>query len=399
MPLHFESNRTPSLSFLVIMVFAAIRPASAQSESILYNFNSFGPNTPVVIDKNGNLFGTTPGGVGGGSVYEVTKAGGYSTLYTFTGTYPDGDGPVGSLALDQEGNIYGVTVSGGAYGGGVIFEISPSGTETIAHSFDCSLEGCYPNAGLTIDAAGNLYGATSAGGPVFEGTVYKFIHSSGTLTTLYNFTGGSDGCIPWSVALDNSGNLYGTTEGGCGGGLGLVFKVTQSGTETVLHSFSRNGKDGFDPTSTVVVDEKGNIYGTTTFGGKVGVGTVYKISPAGKETILHSFKGGADGFFPYAGPILDTNGNLYGTTLYGGSFDSGTVFKLTKTKETVLHTFVPNGTDGILPQASVAVDADGNLYGTTSEGGTSPYCGGFGCGTIFVIAPELLPGTSAQDVQ
>jgi uncharacterized repeat protein (TIGR03803 family) len=387
----FSCARVLTLSFVAILLLGSICQVWAQTESILYNFTGYGPNAPVVIDKHGNVFGTLGLGTGGGSAYELTASGEYLTLYAFTGSYPDGNGPVGNLAIDQEGNLYGATVSGGAYGGGIIFEISPTGTETILHSFNCNLEGCYPNAGVTMDAAGTLYGATSAGGSVFLGTAYKFVPSSGALTTLYNFLGGEDGCLPYSVALDNSGNLYGTTEGGCGGGYGLVFKVTQSGSETVLHSFSRNGKDGFQPISTVVVDAKGNVYGTTTLGGSIGIGTVFKITPAGKETILHNFKGGADGFFPEAGPILDANGTLYGTTIYGGTLDAGTVFKLVKSKETILYSFGSSDVDGVSPEASPALDAGGNLYGTTIQGGA------YGGGTIFKISPEALSVTTAPD--
>ena len=172
-------------------------------------------------------------------------------------------------------------------------------------------------------------------------------------------------------------------------GFGTVFKVTPSGVETVLHSFAPNGEDGFYPYGGVILDSKGNLYGTTEYGGKTGVGTVFEVTASGTEAILHSFSGGVDGISPYAGLVFDKKDNLYGTTLYGGSFDLGTVFELTNSgTETILHSFARNGTDGYFPSAGLSIDKAGNLYGTTQTGGTASgtSCSS-GCGVVFKIVP------------
>jgi uncharacterized repeat protein (TIGR03803 family) len=335
------------------------------------------------MDGQGNLYGTTFE-IDGGSVYKLTSSGEFTALHSFSYCC-NGDGyePAGGVVLDSQGNLYGTTSEGGAEAGGTIFKISPSGTETILYNFTCQDDGCFPYSGVVMDGDGNLYGST-LGGSLYYGNVYKFVPSTGTLTTLYNFTGGDDGAFPFGVVLDKEGNLYGVTQYGGPIQQGVVFKITPLGTETVLHAFEANGKDGFSPEASVILDAKGNLYGTTHLGGSGGVGTVYKISPAGKETILHSFKGGKDGIFPQSDLVFDTNGNLYGTTFYGGQYDYGTVFKIAKTKETVLHSFNPNNEDGVLPNGDVVFDKNGDLFGTTTQGGTpSESCSG--CGTIYKI--------------
>ncbi len=394
-----SSSRVFILTLLAMLFLVSAQPTHAQTESILYNFTGLtgpGPRTNLAIDNDGNLYGTNSFW-GGGTVYKVTPSGGYTLLHQFQQNYVDGYWPMAGVILDQQGNVYGTTLEGGNYDAGIIFEISPTGTETILHSFDCYTEGCNPQAGLVMDSEGNLYGTTVSGAPSNYGTVFKFVPSSGMMTALYNFTGGSDGCYPWGVVLDSAGNLYGTTQGGCLDLFGLVFKVTPSGAETVLHSFKRNGKDGFSPESSVIIDSKGNLYGTTGLGGSHGLGAVYKVTPAGKETILHSFKGEADGIFPQASLAFDSSANLYGTTLYGGTLDWGTVFKIVKTRETTLHSFELNGTDGVFPYGGVIFNPAGNLYGTTSLGGNGANCGSSGCGTIFKITPQTLAEDSGQD--
>lgn len=373
----------PSVRHIAILIFAISLLSCrvfSQTESILYNFTAatdcFFPEAPVVADKNNNLFG-----VCGSSIFELTSSGDFSILYS---SGDSGGSPANGVVLDQQGNIYGMTSQGGAYQGGIIFQISTEGVETVLHSFNCETDGCFPFQGPSIDQSGNLYGAATIGGSGGYGTVFKFNPTTSNFTTLYNFTGNSDGGNPYSAVVDSNGNVYGPTQEGVN--YGLIFKVTPSGTETVLHVFLENGKDGFAPSRTVALDGEGNVYGSTIFGGKTGIGTIFKITPAGKETILHSFKGGADGWFPQYGPVLDSSGNLYGTTLYGGTYDGGTVYKVAKTKETVLHSFAPNGTDGLNPYANVTLDANGNLVGTTSGGGDAPGCEPLGCGTIFGIS-------------
>ena len=377
-----------------VLVSLSVCTAHAQTESTLYSFTCCVHETNLAIDKDGNLYGTTFAD-NGGTVYKVTPSGEYTLLYEFD-QIDDGEIPLGGMTLDQQGNLYGTTEEGGPSRMGVIFEISSSGTETTLYNFGCDPDGCYPRGSMVMDSQGNLYGATRYGGNNY-GTVFKFVPSTGTLTTLYSFTGGPDGCYPWSVTLDNAGNLYGTTAGGCGDLFGLVFKVTPSGVETVLHSFSPNGKDGFYPKSGVVIDAQGNLYGTTLDGGAKGLGTVYKVSSKGKESILHSFKGKTDGISPQASLALDASGNLYGTTQYGGSLDLGVVFKLVKTRETILHSFAFNGLDGAYPMAGVVFDAAGNLFGTTLVGGNS--CPPNGCGIIYKITPQTPAGSSIEDVR
>jgi uncharacterized repeat protein (TIGR03803 family) len=189
------------------------------------------------------------------------------------------------------------------------------------------------------------------------------------LTTLYRFSGGVDGALPEAVLLDAKGNLYGTTFFGGAYGNGTVFKLTPSGKETVLYSFS-GGLDGHYPLSGLVLDHKGNIYGVTQRGGTYDHGLVYKVSPSGTETVLYSFTGGTDGGGPGAGLTFDGNGNLYGTTSAGGANNYGTIFELIPSgAETVLHSF--NWTDGAYPYAALVFDAGGNLYGTTFYGGAA----------------------------
>jgi uncharacterized repeat protein (TIGR03803 family) len=372
---------------LAIVLFASVQRAQAQTETVFYSFAPGGfPEYDLAIDGQGNLYGTTFNEFGG-ILYKLSPSGEFTTLHTFSGCCgTDGYSLAAGVILDAQGNLYGATTQGGSGDAGIIFEISPSGTETILYNFTCQQDGCLPVAGVVMDAEGNLYG-TSLGGTFGYGNVYKFVRSTGTVTTLYNFTGGADGSIPFGVVLDKEGNLYGATQNGGSAQQGVVFKVTPSGMETVLHSFEPNGKDGFAPTASVILDSKGNVYGTTHLGGKVGVGTVYKITPAGKESILHSFKGGKDGIFPESDLMFDKNGNLYGTTYYGGEFDSGAVFEVAKSKETILHSFEPNGTDGILPLGGVVFDANGNLFGTTTLGGASSDCPS-GCGTVFKIVSQ-----------
>ncbi|MGH9644766.1 MAG: choice-of-anchor tandem repeat GloVer-containing protein, partial [Terriglobales bacterium] len=240
---------------------------------------------------------------------------------------------------DSSGNLYGTTQYRGAYGGGLVFKLTPSGTESVLYNF-CAQPGCAdgstPRAGLALDSQGNLYGTTYKGGVHGDGTVFK-LTQSGTETVLYSFcsqSGCTDGSNPLATpVLDASGNVYGTTLKGGAHGQGTVFEVSQSGAETVLHSFcSLSGcKDGSNPEAGVVRDASGNLYGTTYYGGlKKGRGAVFEVTASGTETVLHSFTAnGTDGYNPAAPLILDNKGNLYGTTLKGGAHRGGTVFEVT----------------------------------------------------------------------
>jgi uncharacterized repeat protein (TIGR03803 family) len=263
-------------------------------------------------------------------------------------------------------------------------------TLTVLHNFTGSPDGLQPFAGLVRDAAGNLYGTTNNGGSSNYGTVFK-VSESGKETVLYSFcsaNGCTDGQLPLGGLIrDAKGNLYGTTAyGGVKGctsnGCGVVFKVDPSGKETVLHNFSGYPTDGANPIRSLIQDANGDLYGTTPHGGAFDYGTVFKLSTTGNETILHNFAGyPSDGQYPYARLIRDAAGNLYGTTTEGGSVGYGTVYKLsTIGSMTVLHNFAGYPTDGEQPAAGLTRDENGNLYGDTGGGG--PLEGG----TVFKVS-------------
>lgn len=370
-----------------ILVFglAVVQAGQGQTESVLYSFtggsDGFGPATGVTRDASGNLFGTTyyGGNFGAGTVFEVTSSGEEKVRYTFTGL-GDGGGPSGDLLLDAQGNIFGTTYFGGAFKNGTIFELSSSGTQKVLYSFTGGTDGALPRDGLIRDAQGNFYGTAEYGGTTNNGNVFEFT-KTGKLVVLHSFTGGADGGTPMGALLrDAQGNLYGTTYFGGSVGGGTVFRVTPAGKESVLYSF-KGFKDATGPQGALVRDAKGNFYGTTITGGQFGSGAVFRLTPAGKITVLHSFGNGADGVFPTATLVQDGKGNLYSTTLFGGASGQGCVFSITLSgSEAVLYSFT-GGTDGGKPSADLTLDGEGNLYGTTSVGGAS------GLGTVFKLTP------------
>jgi uncharacterized repeat protein (TIGR03803 family) len=414
-----------ALAGLLVPASVATRPGQAPQEiptcriptySVLYSFkgtpDGAAPDARMIRDAAGNLYGTTAKGGsskrcghGCGAVFKLAPTGKETVLYSFTGGPGDGSGPFGDLVRDATGNLYGTTSGGGSGCSpavcGVVFKLDTTGKETVLHNFGA--DGAYPN-GLVRDAAGNLYGTTSSYGPVGYGTVFK-LDTAGNETLLYSFTGGRDGASPGGVIRDAAGNLYGITSSGgslarCGGyGCGVVFKVDPAGKETVLHSFAGYPTDGAFPYAVLVRDAAGNLYGTTSRGGSGsclggnGCGVVFKLDTTGKETVLHRFTGGADGGIPYVGLVRDTAGNLYGTTYSGGSDDCGTdgcgvVFKLDSTgKETVLHRF-HFGSSGLAGPPALIRDSAGNLYGTTATSDEGGSgCEPYGCGVVFRLAP------------
>lgn len=310
----------------------------------------------------------------------------FTVLHRFTGARSgDGTLPEAGLVRDAAGNLYGTTQYGGTgcpifvaplqlvvFGCGVVFRVAANGAETLLHRFGAAFpttkDGKYPVASLLRDSAGNIYGTTRLGGTFGWGAVFK-LYPSGLEIVLHSFTNGADGGQPFgNVIRDVDGNLYGTTAAGGAFKNGMVFKLNTTDKETVLHSFT-GGADGREPFGGLVRDPAGNLYGTTAGGGAFGNGTVFKLDTTGKEIVLHSFTSGADGSSPDAGLIRDSAGNLYGATTSGGAFGNGTVFKLNTTgEETVLHSFT-GGADGGQPFAGLVRDAAGNLYGTTAGGG------------------------------
>jgi uncharacterized repeat protein (TIGR03803 family) len=301
-----------------------------------------------------------------------------TVLHTFH--VSDGEHPDSGLIRGSDGNLYGTTVVGGSAGCGTVFKITQSGKFASIYSFLGGNDGCNPEASVIRDAAGNLYGTTVSGGPSNAGTVFK-INSSGHESVVYAFTGNADGGSPNSnVVRDRKGILYGVTPVGgdlncTAGGCGTVFKIDANGNETVLHTFTgplNSAGDGGFPSGGLVVDSSGNLYGTTAAGGFWGEGTVFKIDPLGNETLLYSFGSlRRDGTGP-AGLSFGPGGILYGTTSGGGDSSAGTIFKLdTQGNETILYSFAGLRSDGSNPSGPVARDAEGNLYGVTLSGGAS----------------------------
>jgi uncharacterized repeat protein (TIGR03803 family) len=331
-----------------------------------------------------------------------------TVLYTFTGGSADGASPAGGVIRDSSGNLYGTTYWGGGtgcnYGNGcgTIFSIDPSGTETILHKFSGGGDGAIPNGGLTLDPDGNLYGTTTFGGNNSNcsfagyngcGVVFK-LDTAGNETVLYTFRGKRDGGWPGfeKLLVDTAGNIYGTA--GIGGdlncsptsglGCGVVFRLSPNGEYTVLHRFKGNATDGYWPGSGVVQDARGNLFGKTVYGGADNQGTIFKVTMSGKENVLHTFTGGADGAYPAGGElIMDADGDLYGTASQGGNLSAcggvgcGVVFRMTgRGTEKVLYAFqngLNGSTDGAYPREGVVMDAGGNIYGTTQGGGTADY--------------------------
>jgi|HubBroStandDraft_2_1064218.scaffolds.fasta_scaffold78467_2 uncharacterized repeat protein (TIGR03803 family) len=423
-------------ALLVLLVFGVLLSAAwAQKERVLYSFcvqtnctDGANPMAGLVFDQKGNLYGTTSSGGhcwqqgGCGAVFELTPGGKETVLYNFCtqNGCADGEVPVAGLIFDSDGDLYGTTEYGGTIpsgcgGCGVVFKLTREGRETVLHSF-CEQNGCadgeYPAAGLVFDQNGNLYGTTVAGGANGGGVVFK-LTPKGKYSVLYSFCAQSncaDGEEPNAgVILDQKGNLYGTTAAGGGYGhcgeyysdsCGVVFKLTPEGKETVLHSFcsENNCADGSWPLTGLIFDQMGNLYGTTWLGGDNnpcdtggdGCGVVFKLTPEGKETVMYRFctqDNCVDGSLPRAGLVLGAKGDLYGTTQLGGApGDAGVVFKLTpEGKETVLYSFCwqENCADGQQPYAGLVLDQKGNLYGTTVYGGAGTYRGG----VVFRLTP------------
>lgn len=261
-------------------------------------------------------------------------------------------------------------------------------TEKVVYSFQGGSDGARPDSS-PINVGGVLYGTTSLGGANASGTVFS-VTLAGVETVLHAFTGAGDGSYPWSSLIHLDGKLYGTAAGGGANGLGVVFAMSEAGAETVVYSFKGAG-DGIEPLGRLIA-VGGTLYGTTYAGGGYscydndGCGTVFSVTPAGAETVLHAFKGGSDGAEPY-GRLTYGNGTFYGTTDFGGTHgDRGTVFAVTQTgAEKLVHSFKGGG-DGNNTEAGL-IDVGGTLYGTTLYGGGSG-CDGGGCGIVFSIAPD-----------
>lgn len=327
------------------------------------------PVAGLVLGADGNFYGTTEegGAQDEGTIFEVTPGGTETVLYTFGSVTNDSVAPAADL-IEVNGIFYGTAVDGGGNGGyGTVFSFTPGSGETILHSFANGSDGEEPQAPLLLGTDGNLYGVTPAGGANTDGTMFRMT-TSGTLTTLFSFNATSGSGAGGGLIEDSSGNFYGTAESR-GAGQGTVFKLTSSGA--LSWATSATMTDGSTPAAGLILGNDGNYYGTALGGGSAGDGTVFMITPAGVETVVYSFAGGSDGVSPGAKLLLASDGNFYGTTGYGGTGGSGTVFKLTpQGVETVLYSFT-GGSDGATPMGDLIQGSDGALYGTTSSGGAS----------------------------
>jgi uncharacterized repeat protein (TIGR03803 family) len=375
------------LAMVLVLVASTLLTASmcAQTYRVIYRFSGPDgefPQTRLHLDQRGNIYGTALDGGSGsdGTIFEMNVRN--DNIFSFSG--PSGSSPLGEVIQDQVGNLYGTTAMGGAYGAGTVFKIDPEGNETVLYSFshpyNRSDDGDQPQGPLTLDSGGNLFGTTVLGGFYNLGTVFK-IDPSGQENIVYTFSGGSTGAeFPYAgLLIDANGNYFGSTAGDGATSFGDVFELTSNGVFTALYTFT-GGADGSQPMAGVRRDSEGNIYGTTKGGGAFGHGTVFMLSPNNQESVLYSFTGGVDGGEPRSSLSEDAKGNLYGTTIAGGAFAMGTIFKLDTTgHESVLHSF-KGGSDGKFPYAGLDQDVEGNLYGTTTAGGN-------GYGTIFEITP------------
>jgi hypothetical protein len=428
-PTVFAAIAVASLTFTL-----AVR-AQAQTETVLFsNFigvNGSNPFSTPIFDSTGHLYGTAEvggnradcGGSGCGVVFKATRstatAWRETVIHAFSGGR-DGSSPQAGLVQDAAGNLYGTTPYGGgpctfnsSLTCGVIFELSLGADggwkETVLHVFTGGLDGGNPSGSIILDSVGNLYGVTHDGGSAPScatngttgcGVVYKLAPLTGggwKQTVLYSFFNAADGAYPsGTLTLDAQGNLYGANAPGFGsGGAGVIYELSPSPTTpwplTVVHGFGNNG-DGEAPNGGLVFDSAGNLYGTTSQGVS-GYGIVFELSPSGDswtENILLTFDGAARGGIPVSGVILDSAGNLYGTTSVGGPPEQqrfGLVYKLSSGAggawtETILHNFGGDDSgDGQTPYGGLVFDTAGNLYGTTVYGG------GFLEGTLYKIVP------------
>jgi uncharacterized repeat protein (TIGR03803 family) len=349
----------------------------------------------LVQGKNGNLYGTTyfGGAKNDGEVFQITAAGKLTTLHSFCSTSgcADGEYSYAVPVLGVDGNFYGTTYLGGSKGDGTVFKMGPSGALTTLHSFG-GADGSQPLAGLAAGSDGNFYGTTNLGGSHNAGSVFK-VTTSGQFTTLHSFCSKAacaDGQSSYAGLIQaTDGNLYGTTLSGGSHGHGTVFKVTEGGIFSTLYSFcSQNGcADGEFPQTGLVQASNGNLYGTTILGGAYGSGTIFELTLSGALTTLYSAcsqSGCPDGNYLYAPLIQAKDGNLYGIMQIGGAHNSGTIFQITLTGTlTTLYSFCsqPACADGQYPAAGLVQASNGNLYGTTADGGAH------GDGTVFSIAP------------
>jgi uncharacterized repeat protein (TIGR03803 family) len=418
-----------------LLGIAAAPEAQGQSFKVIYTFTGGAdgamPQAGMTVDAAGNLYGTTTygGTPAGGTVIQLSPRGSgwaLTVLHSFTGGN-DGAFPTARVVFGPDGALYGTTPNGGPGNGGTVFKLTRPPTickttlcpwtETVLYSFTGNLDGLNPGYGdLAFDAAGNIYGSTQAGGSAAGcngygcGTVFKLTRSAGgqwTESILHRFAGGLDGWLPNAgVIFDRAGNLYGTTELGGGDtcpyqfgggfyGCGTIYQLTPSGSgwaESILHAFQAGGEDGASPIGGLIFDGAGNLDGTTAGYGDGSCGTAFQLTPSQRFTVLYYFTGRfqfCQG--PNASLTMDAAGNLYGTTYYDGPNNSmGNIFTLANGSWAYTDLFDFNlawGSDGALPISNVVFNMNGNLYGTASIGGNLSNCDQLGCGVVWEITP------------
>ncbi|MGB8890133.1 MAG: choice-of-anchor tandem repeat GloVer-containing protein [Candidatus Korobacteraceae bacterium] len=420
-PRHIAQLGTVALSLAVGFAIVATTAARAQTFKVIYTFtggaDGAGPQPGLTMDGAGNFYGAT-GSVGlsngsacdtgCGTVFHLLNADSgwiLIPLYHFQGP-PDGLIPSGRVTIAQDGTLYGVTNQGGRgscqFGCGTVYHVSPAASglalwnETVIHYFTIS-DGDYPQGDVSFDREGNLYVTAAVGGSSGDGVVYQLTPSGGGWlgNVIYSFQGLDDGANPsGGVVIDRSGNLYGITEEGGFRGGGTLYQLSLSGsswTERTIQAFAHTS--GCVPVGGLIVDSAGNLYGTTTACGTHGAGTVFRLSPSGVLNVLYnlpSISGSGCIYSYFCGSLgklaMDAAGNLYGTVTAGGAYGAGTVFKLTNGTNgwtyTSLHDFTgQSDPTGAYPTSTLIIDANGNLYGTASEGGT------YNNGTVFEITP------------
>ena len=400
-----------SKRFAISMVLAVFWPCAFASQSVaqtegvpgttfttLRSFTGTDGNKSfagLLRGKGGNLYGTTyfGGAKNDGVVFQITAAGKLTTLHSFCSASgcADGEYSYAVPVLDADGNFYGTTYLGGSKDDGTVFKMSPSGALTTLHSFEGG-DGSQPLAGLAAGSDGNYYGTTNLGGAHNAGSVFK-VTPSGQFTTVHSFCSKpacADGQNSYAgLILATDGNLYGTTLAGGSHGDGTVFKITKGGAFSTLYSFcSKSGcADGEFPQTGLVQASNGNLYGTTIAGGAYGSGIIFELTLSGTLTALYSAcsqSGCPDGNYLYAPLVQAKDGNLYGIMQVGGAHNSGTIFKITLSGAlTTLYSFCSQAScaDGQYPAAGLVQASNGNLYGTTADGGAH------GDGTVFSIVP------------
>jgi uncharacterized repeat protein (TIGR03803 family) len=381
-------NARELFAFAILTLGLAVSVAHAQTYTDLYNLGGAtgDPLSPqfsgiVAQGRDGNLYSTTPAGGSAalGAIFKITPQGTLTVLHSFNGTL--GKVPYGGLTLGTDGNFYGTASTGGTSNIGVVFKITPAGVFTVLHNF-VSGDGYSPYAPPIQGTDGNFYGTTIFGGSSAYGTVYKMT-TSGTITVLHSFDL-ANGETPYGPLVQgNDGNFYGTAYAGVGTArYGMVFKVTGSGTFTILHLF--NLTDGANPHSGLVLGKDGNFYGTTFNGGTQGYGVVFKMTSAGVLTVLHSFTPASDGGEPNGGLVQGTDGNFYGTTILGGTKNHGTIFRITPAG-VFSNRYNFDGTGGNSPMVTLLQHTTGVLFGDTYSGGTHSL------GTVYSLNASLTP--------